>query len=125
MVFIEGNDVIQQLAAAAANPALGDAVLPGASEGSLNRTDTQGANRDWDFPSVLGIAIEDQESRSRLKWKRLPQLLDDPQTRRMLGDVEMQNATATVADDEKAVKHAESNRRNGTVKKSIAAMASL
>ena len=39
MAFIEYDDVVQEVAAAAFHPALGDAILPGASEGSLNGTD--------------------------------------------------------------------------------------
>lgn len=38
MAFVESDDVIQQVAAAAANPAFRDAILPRASEGSLNWT---------------------------------------------------------------------------------------
>ena len=52
----------------------------------------------------------------------LPQLLDDPRTRRMPGDIEMQDAPPIVADDEEPVEHAE--RDVGTAKKSIAAIAS-
>jgi hypothetical protein len=36
--FIERDDVIQQLPAAAADPALGDAILPGTGEGCPHRT---------------------------------------------------------------------------------------
>ena len=39
VVFIERDDMIQQVAAAASHPALGDPILPGAFEGSPNRTD--------------------------------------------------------------------------------------
>ena len=39
----------------------------------------------------------------RFKWKCLSQLLDDPTTRRMLRDVDMQDASTIVADDEEAV----------------------
>lgn len=52
--------MIEQVAATAANPALGYAILPGgASEGGLNRTDAPVANRGRDLQSVFGIAIED------------------------------------------------------------------
>lgn len=51
---------------------------------------------------------------SRLKRKRLSQLLDDPRTRQMSGDVEVQNAPAIMADDKEAVKHPERDRWNGT-----------
>jgi len=59
---------------------------------------------------------------SRLKRKRLSQLLDDPRTRQMSGDVEVQNAPTIMADDKEAVEHPKRDRR--TVKKSMAAMAS-
>jgi len=38
MAFMECDDVVQEVAAAAFHPALRDAILPGAFEGSLNRT---------------------------------------------------------------------------------------
>jgi hypothetical protein len=38
MTFIEGDDVIQEVTAAAAHPALRDAILPGTFEGSPDRT---------------------------------------------------------------------------------------
>jgi hypothetical protein len=38
MAFMEPDDMIQQFAAAASYPALGDPILPGAFEGSPNRT---------------------------------------------------------------------------------------
>ena len=112
MVFIKSDDVIQQVAAAAANPALRDAILPWASEGSLNWTNAQKANSDRDFQPILSITIEDEEPRSRLKRKRLTQLLNDPEARGMVGDIEVQNTAAIVADDEKAVEHAEVDRGN-------------
>ena len=37
VTFIEGNDVIQEVTAAAAHPALRDTVLPGTFEGSPHR----------------------------------------------------------------------------------------
>jgi len=50
---------------------------------------------------------------SRLKRKRLSQLLDDPRTRQMSGDVEVQNAPTIMADDKEAVEHPKRGRRNG------------
>ncbi len=44
------------------------------------------------------------------KWKRLAQLLDDPTARRMLRDVNVQDAPTIMTDDEEAVEHAERNR---------------
>jgi hypothetical protein len=53
--------------------------------------------------------VENEKPGSRLERKRLSQLLDDPRTRRMPGDVEVQNAPPIMV-DEKAIKHAESDR---------------
>ena len=44
------------------------------------------------------------------KWKRLPQLLDDPTARRMLGDVKVQDVPPIMSDDEEAVEYAERDR---------------
>jgi len=103
MAFIERDDMIQQVAAAASHPALRRAILPGAFEGSANRMDAQGANSDRDFQPVLGIAIEEQKPGRGIKGKGFAQLLDDPQARGVFGDVEVQNASRFVADDEEAV----------------------
>ena len=113
MAFIEGDDVVQQVASAAAHPALGDAILPGTCEGSANGMDIQGANSDRDFQPVLGIAIEEQKPGSGIKGKSFPQLLDDPQACGVFGDVEVQNPSAVVADEEEAVEHAKGDRRDG------------
>ena len=37
------------------------------------------------------------------EWKCLPQLLDDPTARRMLGDVNVQDAPPIMTDDEEAI----------------------
>ncbi len=44
------------------------------------------------------------------KGKRLPQLLDDPTARRMLRDINVQDAPTIVTDDEEAVENAERHR---------------
>jgi hypothetical protein len=77
--------------------------------------------RDHLAPELL-IAIKDQVFLRGFKWKRLAQLLDDPTARRMLRDVNVQDAPTIMTDDEEAVEHAERNRWR--VKKSMAAIAS-
>jgi hypothetical protein len=47
-----------------------------------------------------------------LEWGRFPQLLDNPLVRRVLRDVEVQDPPATMADHNKAIEDAESNRRD-------------
>ena len=62
--------------------------------------------------SALGIPVEDQEFASRFKWKCFSQLLHDPQTGRVLGDIEMYNATTVVGDDEETVEHPKTDCRH-------------
>jgi hypothetical protein len=112
MAFVDGNDVIQKVTAAAAYPELRDTVLPGTCEGSPDRTYFQGANGCGDFQPVFCVAIENEEAWSRIKRERLPQLLNNPQAHRMPCDIAVQNAPAIVANDEEAVKHSEGERRH-------------
>ena len=73
----------------------------------------QGSEGPGNFQPVFRIPIEDEIPGSRPKWKRLPQLLDDPTARRMLRDVNVQDASTIVADDEEAVERAERDRWHG------------
>jgi len=65
-----------------------------------------------DFQPVLGIPIENEEARSRIKRECLPQLLNNPKARGMPRDVAVQNTSAIMADDEEAVEHGEGDRGN-------------
>jgi len=65
-----------------------------------------------DFQPVLGIPIENEEARGRIKRERLSQLLNNPQARGMPRDVAVQNTSAIMADDEEAVEHGEGDRGN-------------
>lgn len=47
-----------------------------------------------------------------MEWKCFSQLLDDPQTCRMLCDIEVQDTPTVVTDDEQTIEHAEGDRRN-------------
>ncbi len=113
VAFVNCNDVIQEITAATPYPTLCDSILPRTFERSADRIHPQGSNRCGDFQSILGITIKDDEPRSGSKWKCFSQLLDDPQACRMLGDIEVQDTPTIVTDDEKAIEHAEGDRRNG------------
>ena len=105
MAFVQCDDVIQQVTTTTADPALGHAILPRAFERSANRVYPQGSNGYGDFQAILCITIKDNEPRSRPEWKCFPQLLDGPETRRVLCDVEVQDAPTIMTDDEKAIEH--------------------
>jgi len=113
MAFVHGDDMVQKVSSAAFHPPFRHTILPGTFKRSSNRTYLQSTNGYGNLQPVLRVPVEDEEPRSRSKRKRLPQLLDDPQARRMPGDVEMQDASTIVADDEKALEDAECDRWHG------------
>jgi hypothetical protein len=76
----------------------------------LDKGDLHGSYGCWNFESVLGITIEDEELGSGLVGKRFSQLLNNPGAGRMLREVEMQDTPAFVADDKEAVEGAEGDR---------------
>jgi hypothetical protein len=106
MAFIQPDNVIQQIASAAFDPRLRNTILPGTFEGGPHRAHLQRSNGYGNLQPVLCVPVEDQKPGSRFKRKCFPQLLDDPHVRRMPGDIEMQDAPTTVADDEEAVEQA-------------------
>ena len=58
MALIQGDHVVQQVAAAASDPTFGDAVLPGALNRGTDRCHLQLAHRRWHFQAVLRIVVE-------------------------------------------------------------------
>jgi hypothetical protein len=79
----------------------------------LHRIYLQGSHRYRDFQSVLGIPIEDEKPRSRIKRKRFSQLLDDPQSIGISCHIEVQDLTPVVANDKKAVQNTKRERWDG------------
>ena len=110
MEFVKCDDVIQELAAATAYPTLRNSVLPRAPQRSADGTHLQRSNGYGDLQPVFRIAVENEKPGSRFERKRLSQLLDDPRTRGVRSNVEVQNAPPVMVDDEKAIKHPESDR---------------
>jgi len=110
MAFVNCDDVIQEFAAATAYPTLRNSILPRTAQRSADRTHLQRSNSCGDLQPVLRILVEYEKTGSRLERKRLSQPPDDRRSRGMLRDVEVQNAPLVMVDDEKAIKHAESDR---------------
>jgi len=122
MSFIQHDDMIEQISAAIANPAFGNAVLPRASEADpfwlkAKRLDCF----DYFGVEVRG-SVKDQILRRRVIGECFTQLRCDPCARWMAGEFPMQKAPSVVRNDEEAVQHSKGQGRD--VKKSIAAIAS-
>src|SRR5450759_1556417 len=58
MALIQGDHVVQQVAAAASDPTLGYPILPGTPNRGTDRCHLQRAGRLWHFQSVLRIVVE-------------------------------------------------------------------
>jgi len=113
MAFIHNDHMVEQIAAAIADPALGDTVLPRASEARPLGLDTEALYRVDHFFIELRAAIEDQITRRRVVRKCLAQLLDNPSACRVLGDTTLQDSPPIMRNDEEAVENAEGECRNG------------
>src|SRR6266478_8565691 len=112
MAFVPCNDVVQQVAPTTLNPSLCDAILPRTFKGGSERDDRQRSNDCGNLGSILAITVEYEKPGSCCKRKRFSQLLDHPLARRVLRDVEVQNAPTIMTDHEEAVQHAEGDRRS-------------
>jgi hypothetical protein len=113
MPFIENDHMVEQIAAAVANPALGDPILPGASEAGPLGLDAEGLYGVDNLFIELRAVIEDQITWRRVVGKRLAQLLDNPCAGRMPCDIAVQDTSPVMGDDEEAVENAKSQRRHG------------
>lgn len=107
MACVQWNHVIEQLAATASDPALGDTILPGAPNRGSRTGYFHRADCGRDLQSILGVMIQNQEPGRGLVRKGFAQLLDNPTAGGMPGNIAMQDASAVVADDEEAIEYIE------------------
>ena len=112
MTLVQGDDVVQQLTSATANPALRNSVLPQALYRGLEANNAHGAKRRGNSQPVFCVVIEDEKLCRRLVGKRFPQLLHNPGTGRMARDIQVQDAPAAMANNEEAIVKTEGDRRN-------------
>jgi hypothetical protein len=114
--------VIEKLSATAPDPALCNSILPRACRTDPCGVHASGCQQFGDLVTKLAVTIKNRIAvRTRFR-KCLSHLLYYPGAGRVFGDVEMEDPTSTVFDDEKTIQDLE--REVDTVKKSMAAMAS-
>jgi len=112
MTLIHNDDMVKQIAAAVADPALGDAVLPRASETGPLGLDAEALRRVDHFLIELCSAIEDQIARRRVVRKCLAQLLNYPCARWVFGHIAVKDAPPIMRNDEEAIEYTEGERRH-------------
>jgi hypothetical protein len=108
--------MVRQFAAAAADPALRDSILPGTPIGRPDQWATQVVEHLGCFSGVFAVTIKDQVARSSVFRKSLSNLLRDPRAGGVLRGIKVEDLPAAMADHKKV--------RVRTVKKSRAAMTS-
>ena len=112
MSLVQRDDIIQQLAAATSHPALGHAILPGTLDRRLHTLYLQGSNRRGDFESILCVVTKDEELGREFIRERFAYLLDNPIAGRIPRNIEVQDTSTVMADDEEAVEHVEGEGRD-------------
>jgi hypothetical protein len=112
MSLVQRNDVVEQFASAASDLTLRNAVLPRALDGGLHARDLHGSNRSRDVPSILRVVVKDEELGRGLIREGFAHLLDNPDAGRIWRDIEVQNASSVVADDEEVVEYVECKCRD-------------
>ena len=114
--------MIEKLSATAPDPAFRDSILPRACRAYACGFHAAGCKQLGYLLAKLAVTIKNHIAvRTRFR-KCFPQLLHYPGAGRVFRDVEMEDPASTVFDDEKQYKTRKV--RVGTVKKSMAAMAS-
>ena len=107
---IQHDHVVEQIAAAGANPTFGHTVLPGTAEAGSFRLDAKALHGADDFFVEIRTAIKDQIARRRVVGKCLAQLLGHPCAGRMSGHIEVKDAPPVVGDDKEAIENTEGER---------------
>jgi hypothetical protein len=113
MLFVPGNDPIQELAADAPHPALRDAILPRGLHTRALRFQTSRLEEREDFAMEFRVRIENHVPVGIRFRKSLSQLLHDPGGTRMTGDMEVQDPAPLVFDHEGTVKNLKSQGGHG------------
>ncbi len=113
MLFVQRDDMVEDLAPATSHPAFRDPVLPGRLDARLLGGQPRRLQESDDVGVKRRVAVEEDVTVRASVGKGLPQLLNDPLGSRMACDVEVQDLPTSVFDDEEAVEELEGNRRHG------------
>ena len=122
MVFIDYDDMVEQITAARPNESFRNAVLPWTSETRSLRFETEALDCIHYVAVEIRSTFKNQIFGCAIVGEGLSQLLRHPSASGMPRGIEMKNPSSLMRDHEETVQHTKVSV--GTVKKSIAAMAS-
>ena len=103
MLFIQRDDMVENLSAAASNPALRSPVLPGCLNTRALRPEARCFQESNHIRIEFRVAVEDGITIRTSFGKRFTQLLHDPLGSWMTSDVEVQNPAPAMLDYEEAI----------------------
>ena len=103
MLFVQRDDMIENLAPATSHLSFRDSILPGRPWARSLGLQTRCPQETDDVSVELRVPVEDDVTVRHRLGESFPQLLHDPLRRRVLRDVEMQNLPASVLDDKEAI----------------------
>src|SRR5262249_32269400 len=101
MSVIEDDDMIEHVAPNAADDPLAVGILPRTSRGNLDFFDAHVLDALLERHTVNGVPIPEEIARRGLPGKRLDDLLSGPLCCRVVGNAEMQDASALVSQHDK------------------------
>jgi len=113
MVFIQYDHMVEQVSSTVADPTLGNSILSRTSEAGPFGLDAEALHETGDLFIEVRRPVEDQIFCGVFVRECLSQLLNDPGTAWMSGNVPVQNTPSVMGDDEEAVENAKDQRRHG------------
>ena len=113
MLFVQGDDVIENLPAAASHPTFRGSVLPGCLNTCALRPEARCLQEGSHIRIEFRVVVEDGITVRTSLGKRFPQLLHHPLGSRMTSDVEMQYPAPAMLDDEEAIEEPECQSGHG------------
>jgi len=102
------DNVIQALSAYGSDESLHERILPGAVVSSSDFFDAKAGNAILKCLAVDQIVVAQQVFQRVVIWKCIDNLLCSPAGARVLGNVEVQNFSAIMTNDDKAIEYAKS-----------------
>lgn len=113
VLFIQRNDMVENLAATASGPAFGNAVLPRGLNARGFRVEARCLEKRDNAGIETGVVVEDGIAKRSSLRKRLAQWLHHPFCGWLAGDAEMQNPAPAMLNCEEAIQELECQRRDG------------
>ena len=113
VVFVEDNDVIRTFSTNGTDDTFNVWILPRRARCRQHLFDSESPDGTDQVVSIDAVAIPNRVARGGVPGESLAELLSCPRSSRMLGDVEVQDASSVMEEDDDHEQDTESDRRHG------------